>query len=161
MTAAPGPNLTPGGPSAETELLPLLRAQRDLYDQLSRLSGRQRGLISGDQPERLLGVLQDRQRLVTGLARINEQLAPFRRDWNAIYNALPDGIRSEAAELLGQVNELLAGILRNDEEDGRLLAARKQAVSRTLGALSDGRAANTAYARQAQPAATPKRDQHG
>lgn len=161
MTAPIRDNPAPRETASHDELLRLLRDQRGLYDQLSQLSGRQRGLISGDQPELLLGILQDRQRLVAGLARINEELAPFRRDWNAIYNALPDDVRGETADLLNQVNELLRGIIRNDEEDGRLLAARKQAVSQTLSALSDGRAANKAYARQSQSAATPKRDQHG
>jgi len=131
-------------------LLALLREQRDLYRKLRALSDRQRGLISGDEPDRLLNILRDRQTLVAGLVRLNDQLAPYRRDWESIHARLPDNTRDEASALLSEINEILQGILRIDQEDGALLSARRQAVARSLSDVSGGRTANAAYAQQAR-----------
>lgn len=129
-------------------LLQLLTEQRDHYRALRALSERQRSLISGDRPEMLLNILQDRQKLVTSLVAINEQLAPFRRDWDAFLAGLSPETRSTAGALLEEVNELLAVILKADEEDGRMLKARQQNVAQSLSRLSGNRAAHAAYTRQ-------------
>jgi hypothetical protein len=127
-------------------LIELLTEQRDLYRQLRELSGRQRALISGDRPELLLNILRDRQTRVAALARLNEQLAPYRRNWNETYEALPPDTRASAAALLAEINDLLKLILRSDQEDGALLSARKSAVAASLQELSGGRRINQAYA---------------
>ncbi|MFQ5804928.1 MAG: hypothetical protein ACE5I3_00595 [Phycisphaerae bacterium] len=130
-------------------LIKLLKEQRDLYQRLRDLSERQRNLISGDRPELLLNILRDRQTLVTALAKINEQLSPYRRNWQSIYAALPEVTRHTASSLLEEINGMLQVILEADQQDQALLSARKQAVARSLSDVSGGRAANTAYARHA------------
>jgi hypothetical protein len=133
-------------------LINLLRQQRDLYQRLQDLSDRQRSLISGDRPELLLNILRDRQMLVTALAKVNEQLSPYRHDWQSIYEALPEETRRLASQLLEEINGMLQAILRHDQEDQALLSARKQAVAQSLGDVSGGRVANAAYARNARRA---------
>jgi len=133
---------------ATDALLKLLRRQRDLYRKLQDLSERQRNLIAGDRPELLLNILRDRQTLVTGLAKVNEELAPYRRDWQKVHESLPDGVRETASRLLDEINGMLQFILKTDQEDQALLSARKQAVARSLNDLSGGRTANAAYAQQ-------------
>jgi hypothetical protein len=96
----------------------------------------------------LLDILRQRQDLVTELARLNEALSPFRREWDATYAALPEDRRQRASALLREINRLLRGILHTDQEDGALLAARKQMVAAELAATSGGRTANVAYGRQ-------------
>jgi hypothetical protein len=135
------------------ELLALLGQQRDLYRKLRELSDKQRAVISGDRPEQLLTILRDRQDLVASLARLNDQLAPYRRHWDAMYAELPEPERAAASGLLQEINGLLRVILRTDQEDGALLAARKQTVANDLAGLTGGRTANSAYARQFGPAA--------
>lgn len=137
------------------ELITLLEQQRDHYRRLRELSDRQRSTIAGDRPERLLQILSERQELVAALARLNDRLAPFRRQWDDVYAALPDERRQQASALLHEINGLLRGILRADQEDGALLAARKQAVATDLAAASGGHTANAAYARQAGAAPGP------
>lgn len=134
---------------APESLIGLLTEQRDLYRKLQELSDRQRDLIAGDRPEQLLSILRDRQTLVTALARVNEQLAPYRRNWQSIYETLPERDKRNASELLEQINGMLQVILRTDQEDQALLSARKQAVARSLNDVNGGRAANAAYARNA------------
>jgi hypothetical protein len=129
-------------------LIHLLKQQRELYLQLRDLSDRQRALIASDSPDLLLSILRDRQTLVAALVRLNEQLAPYRRDWEAVQATLSDDVRQQAAQLLEEINDLLRNILRVDQEDGALLSARKQAVAQSLSDVSGGRTANAAYARQ-------------
>jgi hypothetical protein len=138
------------------ELLTLLEQQRDLYRRLRELSDKQRSVIAGDRPEMLLGILRDRQDLVAALARLNDRLAPYRRNWDSMYAALPEAQRAGASELLQEINGLLRVILRTDQEDGALLAARKQSVAVQAAGLTSGRAANTAYGRQAGRTGTPR-----
>ncbi len=139
-------------PDAE-RLTALLSQQRDLYRALRELSTRQRGLIAGDRPELLLNILRDRQTLVASLARLNEELAPFRRNWDERYAALPAGPRGTISGLLDEINQLLRGILKSDEEDSQLLSTRKHATAREIQSLSGSRSANSAYARSAAVAA--------
>ncbi len=138
----------PTDPLDPHRLIALLTQQRDYYHRLRELSDKQRSMIAGDRPELLLTILRQRQELVAALARLNNDLGPFRRNWDAMYAALPEAIRSEASQILQEINGLLRVILRNDQEDTALLSARKQAVAGDMAALSGGRAANTAYARQ-------------
>ena len=129
-------------------LLELLTEQRELYARLRELSERQRSLISGDRPERLLNILRDRQTLVSALVGLNEKLGPYRRDWDRMYNALPESTRTRASGLLQEINGLLQVILKTDREDSALLAARKQSVAQAMSTVSGGQIANAAYARQ-------------
>ncbi|MCK4340165.1 MAG: hypothetical protein KAY37_00390 [Phycisphaerae bacterium] len=123
-------------------LVDLLTQQRDLYRSLHELSEKQRSMISGDRPELLLNILRDRQDLVASLARLNEELGPYRRNWDAVYAALPDEQRSRSSEVLHEINGLLRRILRSDQEDSALLSARKQAIGTEIADTSGGQAAN-------------------
>lgn len=131
-------------------LIGLLREQRELYLRLRELSERQRNLISGDRPEMLLNILRDRQTLVLALSRINEELSPYRCDWERAYSELPPQTRTEASGLLDEINGTLQTILKIDQEDGALLSARKQAVAASLDELTNTRTASAAYARTNQ-----------
>lgn len=145
-----------------TRLIALLVEQRELYQRLRDLSERQRSLISSDHPEQLLSILRDRQTLVAALAKLNQQLAPFRRNWDVLYQGLPADLRSEANKLLQDINGLLRVILKTDQEDTALLAARKQSVGQGLREVDGGQTANTAYARQAgAPTLAPGADVTG
>ncbi|MBL8880216.1 MAG: hypothetical protein JNG88_13945 [Phycisphaerales bacterium] len=129
------------------QLIDLLTEQHERYRRLRELSEQQRSLICGDRPEQLLSILQERQSLVNALTKLNVSLAPFRRNWDEMYAALPDEIRRRASELLGEINASLQVILKNDHQDSALLAARKQLVANELSDLGGTRAAGTAYAK--------------
>jgi len=141
-------NTNTSASTAVDGLIPLLKEQRDLYLKLKDLSDRQRDTIAGDRPEQVLNILRDRQQLVTALSKVNEKLSPIRRNWQEIYEQLPEVTRHTAQGLLNEINGMLQVILRTDQEDQALLSARKQAVARSLSSVADGRTANAAYARQ-------------
>ncbi|MEW6252069.1 MAG: flagellar export chaperone FlgN [Planctomycetota bacterium] len=146
---------TPATQLDPTRLIGLLEQQRDLYQKLRELSEKQRALIARDRPELLLTILRERQDLVAALARLNEELGPFRRQWDAVYATLPEAERARASSLLQEINGLLRVILRTDQEDGALLSVRKQAVAAEIAGLSGGRTANVAYARNSGVARGP------
>lgn len=145
----------PSQPEPE-RMIALLTKQRDLYQSLRELSEKQRSMISGDRPEKLLNILRDRQGLVTSLARLNEEMGPYRRRWDEVYDTLPESYRTQASDLLHEINGLLRVILQTDQEDSQLLSARKQSVAAAIAGLAGGHAANAAYARQAGATKTSK-----
>ena len=89
---------TPSSQLDPSQLIDLLAQQRDLYMRLRDLSDKQRTMIAGDRPELLLNILRERQDLVTSLARLNDQLAPFRRNRDAMYAALPEDSKVREAK---------------------------------------------------------------
>lgn len=129
-------------------LIALLKRQALLYSRLRDLSTQQRNLISGDRPELLLSVLTERQTVVTDLARNNNLLAPFRRQWDELFPTLPEAVREHARALLAEINEAAGSILRTDEEDYALLSARREDVGNTLRGLGGAKTATTAYGRR-------------
>jgi len=131
---------------APDRVIKLLIEQRDLYRRLAALSARQHDVITADRPEALLNVLQERQTVVISLARINEQLAPFRADWDGACRRLTDDGRAQAAGLLAEINAMLARILKADREDADLLSARKQLAGAALDSVNRGQAGRQAYA---------------
>lgn len=137
------------------EVTALLTLQRDLYLRLGELAQQQRALISADQPEVLLAVLSERQTIVNRLARLNEQIAPHRRNWDVTYAALDAAQRDTVTALLNEINGLLRTILSTDAEDQAHLAARRQQAGRELDGLNRRREATSAYA---GPSGTGLRD---
>ncbi|MCH8963887.1 MAG: flagellar export chaperone FlgN [Planctomycetes bacterium] len=149
------------GAADSERLIKLLSRQRVLYQKLKELSERQRGMISGDRADLLLGILQERQGHVNELVLLNKQLSPFRRDWDQTLASLADDARQVVSKLLAVINTLLSGILATDKEDGALLSARKQMVASELSGLSGGRIANQCYARSMPATGTSSADLTG
>lgn len=128
----------------------LLNEQRDLYRQLVRLADRQRGMITGNQPERLLGILAERQHLIDRLTAAGKQLKPYQVHWQQVRESLTEEQARGIDGLVGEVNALLAEILRKDEADTALLSARKSETGRALQMVKTGRRAGAAYAATGQ-----------
>lgn len=124
----------------------LLTLQRDLYLRLRELATQQHDLISDERPELLLSLLTERQTIVSKLARLNDELAPLRRNWDAAYAALPLEERDVLTGLLSEINSLLRNILSRDESDGALLAARKHQAANEIKSLSGKQNAARLYA---------------
>jgi hypothetical protein len=130
-------------------LVNLLEQQRDCYAELKRLAQRQRRLISDQDPESLLKVLAERQRLVDRLAELNRSLQPFRQEWASAYSQMMGERRQYVRRVLDDINMLLGSILITDAEDGRLLSLSKEGVRSGMATAAIGRFANSAYAAQA------------
>lgn len=130
----------------ETRMVELLRHQQVLYRRLRQLSERQNLLVTREDPEALLQLLSERQRLVDGLVGLSAQLAPFREKWSEVYNSLSEPKRREVAELLEEANQSLGAILSSDSKDSATLTARKQGIAAELANYGAAGRATAAYA---------------
>jgi len=126
-------------------MIQLLSEQRELYVRLGALTDKQHSLITSDQPQRLLAVLADRQKLIEQLERLAVKMRPYQQQWSQVRSELAESEAERVDQLLGQVDALLAKILTKDKEDAQLLAARKGAVGQEMHALKTGKQAGAAY----------------
>ena len=151
--APPTPAAARTAGSEAVAVLKLLQQQAGHYRKLRELAVQQAGFIEQQQPERLLGVLGERQGHVEALTNLNRQLAPMRPRLGGITAAAPaeirDGIRAATAE----VKDLLTDIIRRDQIDQELLQRQKDGVVTKLRGLQPQRAAANAYAAGPAPAA--------
>jgi len=132
-----------------SELIHLLTQQRLLYRQLKELTAKQSSLVDGADPEMLLRVLGDRQRLLDKLSAIDRRLQPIRKDWRQIAGNLPAAQKAEAQRLIGQVREILGEIITRDRHDSEALSSRQQKIAGEIRAASAGKKVHKAYAQSA------------
>ena len=126
-------------------LISLLRRQVSIYTRLEQLSGRQRGLIAAEDQQQLLALLAERQKLVDQLGGLNQSLLPLQDYWRANREAVAPALRKEADQLVGRAGEILQRVLGADEQDARILSARKAQTAKQVTALAQGRQAFEAY----------------
>ena len=126
-------------------LISLLRRQVSIYTRLEQLSGRQRGLIVAEDPKQLLTLLGERQELVDELGVLNQGLIPLQKYWRANRETVAPSLRAEVDQLVGRAGEILKRILGADEQDARILSARKVQTAKQVAALAQGRQAFDAY----------------
>ena len=129
-----------------TELVKLLNEQRVHYRKLRLLTQRQRSLVLDDDPQALLSLLADRQRVVDDLTALNARLAPFRREWTRVFDGLDPHTRRDVKELLEESNELLASVMTSDRQDSEMLGARRQSAAAGMSATRLAGRASAAYA---------------
>lgn len=128
------------------QLTELLQQQRDLYRRLRELAEGQSQAVRDDQPESLLRILGQRQRLIHELTQVNAMLEPYRSQWDKLREGLEPAERLRVSELVDEVQALLAQILQQDEGDCDMLKKRSGEVRGEASAVALGRKVNTAYA---------------
>jgi len=136
---------------APDEVVDWLRAQRSLYAKLESMASGQRDLITGDQPTMLLGLLADRQRITNDLTDLAQRLEPVWRDWKRQRLRLSDIQRREAELILEDIRTKMRKVMDRDEEDARLLLARKQAIGNTMKSAHSSAEAISAYRAASAP----------
>ncbi|MBN1510841.1 MAG: flagellar export chaperone FlgN [Phycisphaerae bacterium] len=135
-------------------VMALLRRQVDLYRRLEGLAGRQRNLIAEADPQPLLQLLADRQKLTDELSVNSGVLEPYRANWSDVRARFSDEQRQSADALLTEAGERLGRILAADRQDAQLLAARKAQTASALAGVRCGRQMLNAYG---QPSASAGR----
>jgi hypothetical protein len=127
-------------------LLDLLTSQRERYRKLRKLADRQRMLVSGDDPQSLLSVLGERQRIVDELGRLNDELSPYRSAWTRTYQSLDEATRDRVRGVLEESNGLLASVVAADRDDLAALGARRETTAMELNRTHHAGRAAAAYA---------------
>ncbi|MEM8739579.1 MAG: flagellar protein FlgN [Planctomycetota bacterium] len=149
MTPPGTPSSPLGAPPAVApdidRLLDLLTRQRDLYQSLDALSGRQQATIADGHPEALLGILAERQAVVDRLTATNQDLAPLRPRMTQIADAAPAAQRTALRGLVDQVQSLLQTIIDRDDADRKTLETSKARVGQQLDQIKTAPRAINAY----------------
>jgi len=133
------------GPDAARAMLALLRRQATLYTELAALAKTQHTLIAAEDPQPLLKILGQRQRVTGELQRVAEALRPLRVQWDAVKDSLNPQERQDADALVQQTKAVLGQLLASDEQDAQRLRIRKQRTGEALRAVHANRQAVVAY----------------
>ena len=142
----PQQNQTRTAEDKGAELVDLLQEQLRLYEQLAALAEVQHSLVSDSNPEKLLNVLGDRQKVLRKLEQLAGSVRSHHRDWPELRSQLPAAQVEEVDSLLRKVNRVLAAILERDKVDSQTLAARKEVSGQDMQKCKKGRQAGAAYA---------------
>lgn len=122
-----------------------LSRQCDLCRTLESLSVRQSEQIRSGDSDGLLRVLAERQGIVDQVAELNDELSPYRAQWETCLAAAGRDERSRLELLVTQLTDLVERIARQDDADRAALESRRSALSTELGGVIRGRGAVAAY----------------
>ncbi|MEM1072309.1 MAG: flagellar export chaperone FlgN [Planctomycetota bacterium] len=133
-----------------SRLVSLLDQQIDLYGTLDELSKRQHDIVETDDTDSLLRVLAERQSVINRIANLARALEPFRSDWDANVNRLPDTERVRIRARLDELAIVMEQIARRDEHDRDVIEQRRSAIGQELGGAKRTGVALSAYGGQAR-----------
>lgn len=128
----------------------LLQRQATLYERLGECAARQRGMIESDRVDSLMSLLTERKEITTELTGLSKELAPVQSRWESFCADLGEAERMRAQGLMDRARGSLKELLAQDEEDTRLLRAKKAVTAGSLASLRGGAGAMNAY-RSAEP----------
>lgn len=132
-------------PLGPENILSLLHEQVEMYGELAGYAGEQRSLITREDTGPLLAVLAKRQEISSRLDDVIRRLEPVRRDWESHRARFDSTQRLEAEDLLADIKSRLRDLIDRDEEDVRILSARKQAVASAMRSTHSSGQALCAY----------------
>jgi hypothetical protein len=138
-----------------SEMLDLLKRQRQLFGELQKQSLEQRALIKAQQNEELLSLLARRQKIVDAIGQVHQQSARYRRQWDEMKGRMPEALRGEISGLLSELQQMLNLIIEQDQQDCQELSASKQLVAREMNQTARARTANTYYGGPGMPKNNP------
>jgi len=129
-----------------TLLIDLIGRKHDCLALLRDLGLRQRELIDAGDMTQLLGVLAEKQRTITQLQTLEQELNPFRNDdpdrraWSS------EAERVRCASLADRAARLLEEILEGEKRSEDVLRRRRDDTAEQLAAAHMSRNARGAYA---------------
>jgi chromosome segregation ATPase len=127
------------------QILAALQQEASACRQLASLRDQQRRLIDAGEAEKLLEVLAQKQRAISRISELEEQLKPLKASWNDCCDQLPALERARIGEAFGKVRDLLAELIARETEDAEALANRKETAEQELATFDRKRQLATAY----------------
>lgn len=134
-----------------------LETQLSHYRRLQKLSDQQRAYVRENQTDELLAVLQTRSELLGEIARLEQDVAPLKRDWAGTSLSLSPELRDAAAKMLAETRTLLQQITQADQDDVLLLQQRQLNVGKQIQQHQSAKRVNTRYAASAYSAPSGSR----
>jgi hypothetical protein len=142
-TSASSPHTDPRiwGP----HLVRRLEAQLEQCRRLESLCERQREAVSAGDTDGLLTVLGERQGVIEEMARIGEEIEPFRARWESVMALVDGNVRTRMGELVIAIGEAIERVGRSDEVDRAALEQQRAGVASELAVVANRRGAVAAY----------------
>jgi flagellar biosynthesis/type III secretory pathway chaperone len=142
-------------PSLDTNTLTQLLAQKcEVLLQLRQLVGRQFELIDASNLSQLLNLLSEKQRLITTLQKIQQQLDPFRAQQPEQRQWPSEGDRRRCADLADACQRLLAEVVEIDKQSENRLVLRRDEAATQLQNVHFAIQARQAYVEPTGPTKT-------
>ncbi len=158
--ARSGAPVAPIAHSVQT-LVTLLERQQSLYQQLHSLSDQQGQMVATGSTEALLSLLAQRQQFIDELGKINTELQPYRSQWPQLKKKLAEPDRRRISALVEQAEQMLSGIIEQDNRDRQQLEQSKTHLGGEMGRVSQGGAMMRAYKTSSGRDANRLTDQQG
>jgi len=135
-----------------------LEQQLVCYQRLAKLAELQHEHVRQGQTESLLDVLTKRQSELDAVARLEQTIAPMKRQWADYTAKLDAASRSKAESLLAGTRKLLEQITAADRDDVMVLQHRKLNLGQQIGQARAARQVNRNYAVAAYGTRAPQMD---
>ncbi len=136
------------------EALKALEAERDIYAEVLRLTGKQRELAEGGNAEELLSVLAEKGRLAEEAARVSEGSRELKGNWAELAATLAPDVAARGQRLLDEVVEVLKQVLAEEDACQQTIGERREGAMEDILRLQKGRKIAKAYGQK--PAQDPR-----
>jgi len=148
--AAPAAKSPAASQASNLPLMGLLRQQQNLYRQLAELAAKQSECVRKGATETLMSILSARAHIIDQLEPLDKKIQPYRSNWDATLAGMSEADRGGAQSLMAEVQRLLASILKQDEEDRKLLEEQKEEVGTQITKTVTGSQLHKAYGSRVQ-----------
>jgi len=95
-------------------LVKLLEMQQTVYERINDQHDQQRAWLDAGDHESLASSLHGRQKLVDRAIELNEQIAPYRNDWQSFVAALTEAERTMIDGFVRRIAELQEQVMQQD-----------------------------------------------
>lgn len=123
----------------------LLLQQAQLYDRLAQLAQQQGPLVDAADPDPLLELLSQRQRIIAELSVLNARMAPTRRDRQALAQVLAGSFGSAIQALMDRIDASRDAVMKQDERDCGRIRQWQGAAMGEMGRVARASQAVSAY----------------
>jgi len=135
------------GTGWRAELMRLLERQHEVSRQLLERCERQSACVAADKAGELLGVLEERQRLIDELSDLGAALERYRSAWPEIRPELSTSDRERIECLVREVERVVGEVSARDREDVKSIECERDRLRDSLESVNTGRRSNRAYGR--------------
>jgi hypothetical protein len=131
--------------STASTILERLRSQEGKYREMAALVAGQRELFASMDVDGILGLIEQKRRLLSEIDAIDAELAPLKGNWAGVRSEFtPDEARALEATL-GGIQQVLAELMTLEDEGRALLDQRREEKTEALDGLLNKSRARGAY----------------
>ena len=117
-----------------------------IYRRLLGLTRNQSEIMKAGVSPELLDLARAKEEELARLAEIEIRMGPVRSAWTELRERISGELRSKVQAVVGRVGEVLRELLRMEDEESRVLAAKREETIAQIRRLDSARKVRGAYA---------------